>query len=554
MNNRLAVVSLCSVLFITSALPAFAQSTETPEEEEQRIRRLGDVDPSVEEWTPGQIAVELEVEGNDLDGLQAQAEEALAAGQLAGSEGAVVLWLEVLTRGGNDTRAREALDETRQRWLVTINRQLNNANRAALLAEQQQLNQLGEVAALDSVRQRLRQALSWLEARPGQNNIASPDAWQTTHEQLTTLRQEAGPLDWIDADLAGLREQLLQRWEARDLSQASSLLQWVDLADAYAIDLPERAAVLPELQRLETEQLEAAVLAAIESNDLTLAAQRLSALDETSETYEDLKLRIERATYLARLEPGDEVDVGDGDVVHEMVVVWREDDGRIFVVGKTEVTRQQFQTYLMLNRLQPPEVGSDRFEVRDGELVADQMNPGQDYLGRDSAAPDYPAIHVRWQDANAYADWLSESSGIRFSLPSAVEYERYAGAGIDGRFWWGDNAPFQALENLAGRGDVSPRRQRHSDAFEDYSDDAFGPSEVAQYRANPLGLYDTLGNVAEWSLECGDQSDSGCQAYVALGPHWQSGPSTSGKSAKSILPVGFASSRIGFRLVAELTP
>ena len=53
---------------------------------------------------------------------------------------------------------------------------------------------------------------------------------------------------------------------------------------------------------------------------------------------------------------------------------------------------------------------------------------------------DRPAMLVTWEDAQAYAGWLSEQTGKRFRLPSEAEWEYAARAGSETRFPWGDDA------------------------------------------------------------------------------------------------------------------
>src|SRR5690349_24122656 len=45
----------------------------------------------------------------------------------------------------------------------------------------------------------------------------------------------------------------------------------------------------------------------------------------------------------------------------------------------------------------------------------------------DDDAADRPAVQVSWQDATAYAQWLSRATGMRFRLPTDEEWT-YAAA------------------------------------------------------------------------------------------------------------------------------
>jgi hypothetical protein len=88
----------------------------------------------------------------------------------------------------------------------------------------------------------------------------------------------------------------------------------------------------------------------------------------------------------------------------------------------------------------------------------------------------YPAIGVTFHAATKYCEWLSERTGRRYRLPTAAE--------------WRD-----ATWELCGSG-AEP--QPRMDWFADNSGDTTRP--VAELSPNHLGLYDIVGNVAEWGI------------------------------------------------------
>ena len=94
-------------------------------------------------------------------------------------------------------------------------------------------------------------------------------------------------------------------------------------------------------------------------------------------------------------------------------------------------------------------------------------------------------INVSWDDANAYANWLAQMTGMPYRLPSEAEWEYAARAGSDTEYWWGDTLmPGQV--NCEECDAQAPRQ----------------PVKVGSYPANPWGFYDLNGNVDEWVADC----------------------------------------------------
>jgi formylglycine-generating enzyme required for sulfatase activity len=111
-------------------------------------------------------------------------------------------------------------------------------------------------------------------------------------------------------------------------------------------------------------------------------------------------------------------------------------------------------------------------------------------------ADDHPVICVNWDDAAAYAAWLSQRTGHRYRLLSESEWEYAARAGTVTARYWGDGTE-QACEwaNVADRD--SPRPQFTCD-------DGHRHTAPARFgRPNAFGLYGMLGNVGEWVADCG---------------------------------------------------
>jgi formylglycine-generating enzyme required for sulfatase activity len=109
-------------------------------------------------------------------------------------------------------------------------------------------------------------------------------------------------------------------------------------------------------------------------------------------------------------------------------------------------------------------------------------------------APDQPMTNVSWDDARAFAAWLSASTDKRYRLPTEAEWEYAARAGTETRFWWGD---------AFVRGKASCK---------DCGSEPVGvaaPPRVGAYPPNPFGLYGMGGGVAEWVADCWHRDHQG---------------------------------------------
>ena len=98
-----------------------------------------------------------------------------------------------------------------------------------------------------------------------------------------------------------------------------------------------------------------------------------------------------------------------------------------------------------------------------------------------------PVIDVSWEDATAYAEWLSAETGERYRLPSESEWEYAARAGSATRYGWGDDIG----RNRANCAGCSGRW-----------DDADRTAPTGSFVANAWGVHDMHGNVREWVEDC----------------------------------------------------
>jgi formylglycine-generating enzyme len=168
-----------------------------------------------------------------------------------------------------------------------------------------------------------------------------------------------------------------------------------------------------------------------------------------------------------------------------------------FAIGKFEITRGQYRAFVQASGR-----GSDGCFFWNGADFAkdparDWRNPG--YTQDDA----HPVVCVSWEDASAYAQWLSQKTGKRYRLLTEAEWEYAARAGTAGARFWGDDA-MQAC--VYANGADLATKSRIADAGAGggvHCDDRHAyTAPVGSYRPNAFGLYDMLGNAGEWTQDC----------------------------------------------------
>jgi formylglycine-generating enzyme required for sulfatase activity len=114
-----------------------------------------------------------------------------------------------------------------------------------------------------------------------------------------------------------------------------------------------------------------------------------------------------------------------------------------------------------------------------------------------------PVINISWLDAKAYLTWISGKTGHTYRFPSEAEWEYSARARTTTPYWWGrDIGSGQA--NCRDCNTGQPQRT----------------APAGTYKANPFGIYDTSGNVAEWVEDCWNDNYRGAPSN---GSAWNAG-------------------------------
>ena len=99
---------------------------------------------------------------------------------------------------------------------------------------------------------------------------------------------------------------------------------------------------------------------------------------------------------------------------------------------------------------------------------------------------DRPVINVSWNDARAYAEWLSKKTGKRYRLPTEAEWEYAARAGSTGKAWWDSSAKVKPANCFNCGSEWDGKRTAPAGSFS----------------GNAFGLLDMAGNAQEWTEDC----------------------------------------------------
>jgi formylglycine-generating enzyme required for sulfatase activity len=121
-----------------------------------------------------------------------------------------------------------------------------------------------------------------------------------------------------------------------------------------------------------------------------------------------------------------------------------------------------------------------------------------------------PVIHVSFEMAMGYANWLTQKTGKQYRVPSEAEWEYAARGGSTARWFWGEDSK-QACE-VANVGDESVKQEHPDWPRHDCNDGYAKTAPVGSFKPNGFGLHDTVGNVWEWVEDCYNPSYEGAPA------------------------------------------
>lgn len=191
-----------------------------------------------------------------------------------------------------------------------------------------------------------------------------------------------------------------------------------------------------------------------------------------------------------------------------------------FFIGRYEITFNEYDFFaLATNRALPDDMGWGRGER--------------------------PVINISWDDAIAYANWLSKTTGNNYRLPTSAEWEYAARGNTTSSYWWGNNEN-DAHERANCRYGC---RSLWASFFNNET------KIIGSFPPNDFGLHDTAGNVAEWVNDCADKAPKqGCLKRAVRGGSFNSEVGSITAYSQVAITASKSRKSIGFRLAQEIPP
>lgn len=244
-----------------------------------------------------------------------------------------------------------------------------------------------------------------------------------------------------------------------------------------------------------------------------------------------------------------------------------------FLLSRHEVTVGQIKTFVERSGYVTDAERNTPVGGRAAEGCWSHQRPGEFspawVAGRDWRDPGFaqdeshPVVCVSWNDAQAYVAWLSETSGLRYRLPSESEFEYAAQWMLESD---ADRTPFDGRPcesaNHADRSLREAMAQWPAPASACDDGHAF-TAPVGSYAVNGIGLHDMKGNASEWVADCwhagysgapidgsARETDAGaqCRARVLRGGDFAGSEASLRDTQRSYIPPAFRTYHAGFRL------
>lgn len=552
-TRRTPSAAVLAALLLVGPLAAEGQSEDEARPDIRRLQDSTAIDPD-EEWVP---TFKLDPTTQRVGELLSEARALEETGRRLDPPGdaAIDRYAAILQLVPEHIEARERLAD----GIAALRRQAEEALAA------------GSLASVDETLARIRRlAPEDPAARALANRLAAERVLADLRDRAAAAAA-AGRLTGSDGAIELYREVLAARPDDGTAQSALARMgrQLADQAAsrANAGDVPSAV----ELARL-AESLGAAdtlanvvlraedrALALIDAGDPVGARRIADSLERVDgAAASGVRQRLDAARIVEQFPPGTRFrdDLADGSTGPELIVIAPAGQAPA-ALAVNETTVGEFARFVAATGYVTDAERNGRsviFDVRTGGFTSQAgVTWRLDFVGEE-ADDALPVIHVSWNDAIAFADWLAEGSDRPYRLPRDAEFEHAAAAGATTAYWWGDGTPDGRLENLAGLRDRYRGGVSWKEGFEGYRDGHWGPARVEEFPANPLGFRNTLGNVMEWIEDCYALAgpDQPCGIRTLRGGAWNSSPQLARWDYRSAAGAEETAASVGFRVARDL--
>jgi len=157
-----------------------------------------------------------------------------------------------------------------------------------------------------------------------------------------------------------------------------------------------------------------------------------------------------------------------------------------------------------------------------------------------------PVINISWEDVQGYIVWLNSTDkpDKPYRLPTEYEWELASSGGTSNDYWWGEKTLINSVNC----------NQSCRDEFRK-------TSPVASFLPNQYGLFDTSGNVWEWtkskgffeerSIKSSNKKRKIQQRYILKGGSWENDISKTKTTSKILYSKNTRHYSFGFRLAQD---
>lgn len=374
---------------------------------------------------------------------------------------------------------------------------------------------------------RVQVLLAQAEALRTGGHLFAPPGNNAAEQYLAVLVLDPGngtAVDGIDAMLVTLHDRLDAAWRDNQLTQAGLLVKQCDLLARHA---GPRASRTWRAQRAAfAKRVGDGVAAAVHARDL----KRLAALKPLAEA---LPAAYPAGFDLAAAERAAATPVA-GDTLRDpggpvLVYVPAAGSAPAFAIARVEVTRADYAAFAQATH-------------RPDARCAEAYNPFSRLRRLTWQAPgfaqdgNHPVVCVSWDDATAYAAWLSKTTGQPYVLPGSGQWLRAA-----------QGMPKEGPCQLGNVDDVSRKSAMDNDKLS-CSDGAEYTAAVGHYAPSGVGAFDMYGNVSEWLAG----GSTGSRMFRGLS--WRDGSRQTplGRQGTAGTDVGYTN--VGFRVMRVIDP